>query len=683
MSVRAREQFGRGATGGRWRARSGLATLLRISVWLVPLVTSVAVAVVAATLLPPALSLTGQVLWWAAVLGSSGLALLATDRLLRRTLPLAALLDVSLAFPHSPPSRFAVLRQVRSLEELRARIRDGDGDGAQAAVDLLALVVALDEHDRATRGHSERVRLYAELLGEELDLDDGELDRLRWAALVHDVGKLSVPAEVLNKDDELQEDEWARLRRHPSEGARLVAPLREWLGPWTGAIEQHHERVDGTGYPRGLEGTQIALGGRIVAVVDAFETMTAARPYKRPLTVAAARRELVASAGTHFDEGIVRAFLNLSVPRLRHIAGWSAWVAAIPGLWALRRLPRATGNTVMTAAGVGILAATGVLAPAPEPPGSGPPTVVAAPDPRADVPSPDGEDPTGAERATPPAGTSDATTVDVTDPDGPGDGGAPPGGSPTGGDRPDDGGSTDDGTTDGDADDDTGDGSTPDGPRETHQIGHDGSTVLRDLYLHSSPTDTTLRHEVLPLDGSEPRRAELVNYDADVDDTAGLLLRPSDRGRDETRPDHRQRWAVDLGAPTTLAGSMSLTVWVTAATPGTSNVALGAYVDHCDHTFGDCRPVSEGTGATPVTHGTWQELIVEVPLGSALMVDERLLVLTLVAGPGSDGDVSVAFDTTDHPAVLGTSVGVIASPALPATAAAVHDGRGLQPVSSR
>ena len=91
----------------------------------------------------------------------------------------------------------------------------------------------------------------------------------------------------------------------------------DWLGPWTGCINEHHERYDGNGYPRRLAGDEISLGGRIIAVADAFETMTANRAYKKQLSVSAARKELTDCAGTHFDPAVVRAFTEISLPRLR------------------------------------------------------------------------------------------------------------------------------------------------------------------------------------------------------------------------------------------------------------------------------------------------------------------------------------------------------------------------------
>lgn len=633
-----------------------MAALLRAAVWVVPLVLSVGAAIVAANLLPLPFSPAGRAAWWTIVLGVSALALLGADRLLRRALPLAALLDVSLAFPHRPPSRFAVLRRTHSIEELQDRIRNGDGDASQIAADLLALVVALDQHDRATRGHSERVRLYAQLVGEELGLEEPDLDRLRWAALLHDIGKLKVPAGILNKGDDLDVDEWRRIRRHPREGARLVEPIADWMGPWAGAIEHHHERVDGTGYPHGLRGEEIALGGRIVAVADAFETMTAARPYKSPLTVAAARQELVSSAGTHFDEDIVRAFLTLSVPRLRHIAGWVAWIAAMPGLWFLSRIPRPAGTGVVAAASVGILAVGGVLAPASP---DGPPAS-----------TPLAQEPEGQQPA--PRDISPAPTAVPTDtPDAQHQDGTP---SNMGSRRPvERDPSRNPTTTDGgsDGDDRSGDDAPGDQPPEERgqvaQVGTEDATVLRELYLHASPVAPTLRHPALPMDSDQPTQGAIVNYDTDVDQLPGLRLRPSDRGRAESRPTHHQRWAVDLGAPTTVTGQLSATVWV-AGVADTAPVTLQAFADHCAPDLTDCRPIADGSAALEATPGTWTPATVDLRVGGAVMLDGRVLVLTLV----SDADVAVAFDTTSHPAVLEVPVGVIVSPELPASSAAAY-----------
>ena len=254
---------------------------------------------------------------------------------------------------------------MRTLEERLADARavDRDRTPVEAAQLLLQLVAHLDDHDRLTRGHSERVRAYAQSIGRELGLGRRELDLLNWAALLHDVGKLEVPHDVLTKQGQPTPEEWELLRRHPEAGAELAAPLRDWLGEWGDAIEQHHERWDGAGYPHGLAATEISLAGRIVAVADVYDVITSSRSYKRAGSAAAARQELARCAGTQFDPTIVRAFLSMSVRSRRIVTGPLSWLAHAP---VLARVPLGPAAGVVSAAAV----ATGVaVAPLPAPAG--------------------------------------------------------------------------------------------------------------------------------------------------------------------------------------------------------------------------------------------------------------------------------------------------------------------------
>jgi putative nucleotidyltransferase with HDIG domain len=209
----------------------------------------------------------------------------------------------------------------------------------------------LAAHDSRTRGHCERVRVYNDLLAEQLGLSRADRDRLRWAALIHDIGKLKVSHRLLNKPGQPTVEEWAILRAHPARGAEIVAPLGQWLGPWAKAIEQHHERWDGTGYPRGLTGVDINLGARIVAVADAFEVMTSLRPYGRPVTADSARAELAACAGTHFDPLVVRAFLDISIGPLRRAMGLALLLAQVPLLGRSPKLSEAARRNGPAAVG--------------------------------------------------------------------------------------------------------------------------------------------------------------------------------------------------------------------------------------------------------------------------------------------------------------------------------------------
>ena len=162
-------------------------------------------------------------------------------------------------------------------------------------------------------------------------LSEPDRQRLHWAALVHDVGKMVVRPEVLNKPGRPTDEEWQELRNHPAAAATMVEPLRPWLGEWVDAATQHHERIDGKGYPSGLLGSEITLAGRIVAVADAYDCMTSARSYKKALPAEQARYELTRNSGTQFDPDVVRALLGVSVGRLHLAGGPLSWLAQIPG----------------------------------------------------------------------------------------------------------------------------------------------------------------------------------------------------------------------------------------------------------------------------------------------------------------------------------------------------------------
>ena len=166
---------------------------------------------------------------------------------------------------------------------------------------------------------------------------------------MHDIGKLLVSAEILNKPGKLTDVEFEAIKQHPEFGRELVAPLVGWLGDSARAVWEHHERWDGQGYPRGLGGTDISLAGRIVAVTDAFDVMTSVRSYKDPISPVAARAELARCAGTHFDETVVRAFLNVSLGRLRMAMGPLSWLTQLSFVPQTLATAGASGATALTA----------------------------------------------------------------------------------------------------------------------------------------------------------------------------------------------------------------------------------------------------------------------------------------------------------------------------------------------
>lgn len=171
-----------------------------------------------------------------------------------------------------------------------------------------SLVGALEAKDPYTRGHSERVAAYAVQVGHELRLDRSLIEKLEYAALLHDLGKLSLPTPVLSKASALTDDEFDQVRRHPIRGADMV----ERIPPLRGLavfVRGHHERFDGGGYPDGVAGADIALVSRVLAVADAFDAMTTTRAYRNALDFGAAEAELVREAGKQFDPDVVSAFL--------------------------------------------------------------------------------------------------------------------------------------------------------------------------------------------------------------------------------------------------------------------------------------------------------------------------------------------------------------------------------------
>ncbi len=354
------------AAADRWHGRPVLSALVSASVFIVPVSLSILAASMAGHVLPRPRTDGGLAAWWIEVLGVSSLVLVVADRLARRALPLAVLLKMTMVFPDQAPKRRAVVRKSGSTRNLAQRVEEARTHGIEdepvvAAEKILSLAGALNAHDRLTRGHGERVRVLTDLIADELDLSTHDRDRLRWSALLHDIGKLAVHPHILNKPDKLDDQEWEIIKNHPLEGAKLTAPLAGWLGEWANTIAEHHERFDGTGYPYGLKGDEISLGGRIVAVADCYDTMTTARSYKASMSPNAARAELAACSGTQFDPRVVRAFLDISIVRLRPMVGPLAWLGSLPFIGSIPQLGQAT-VAVLGRVGAASLVVSGAVA---------------------------------------------------------------------------------------------------------------------------------------------------------------------------------------------------------------------------------------------------------------------------------------------------------------------------------
>jgi diguanylate cyclase (GGDEF)-like protein/putative nucleotidyltransferase with HDIG domain len=179
---------------------------------------------------------------------------------------------------------------------------------------LTSLALAVDAKDQFTQGHSQKVSGYAVLIAEAIGLEGPQIEEIRLGGLLHDVGKVGITESILNKNGPLNPEEWETMKRHVEYGAKLLEPLRgtERIREM---VAHHHEFFDGSGYPQGLAGNQIPLGARIVAIADAYDTITSERTYKKARLPEEAFQELERCSGAQFDPELMGAFVS----RLRHL----------------------------------------------------------------------------------------------------------------------------------------------------------------------------------------------------------------------------------------------------------------------------------------------------------------------------------------------------------------------------
>lgn len=178
----------------------------------------------------------------------------------------------------------------------------------QAALETIkSLARALDSKDKYTANHSENVSQYGFLIACKMGLPFEQCERIKLAGILHDIGKIGIPDAILNKPDRLTDEEFNIIKQHPGKGYRILEPYKS-LRDVADAACSHHERYDGTGYPRRLKGEAIPLGGRILALADAFDTLTSDRKYRPRVDMDWALKEMHRCAGTHFDPHVVEAF---------------------------------------------------------------------------------------------------------------------------------------------------------------------------------------------------------------------------------------------------------------------------------------------------------------------------------------------------------------------------------------
>jgi putative two-component system response regulator len=175
---------------------------------------------------------------------------------------------------------------------------------------IKALIKALEAKDFYTRGHSQRVTMISLAIGREMNLSSTHIEDLRRTAILHDLGKIGVREAVLNKPAKLSQEEFGEVEQHPEVGTQILSPIPLFRRLLPGILH-HHERIDGSGYPGGLAGTNIPLDARIMAVADAYDAMTSDRAYRAALPAEKAKEEIRRCSGTQFDPEIVSVFFSI------------------------------------------------------------------------------------------------------------------------------------------------------------------------------------------------------------------------------------------------------------------------------------------------------------------------------------------------------------------------------------
>ena len=180
----------------------------------------------------------------------------------------------------------------------------------QAVLDTVtSLAFAIDAKDHYTQGHSQKVSAYAALIAEGLQMSDAEVEEIRLGAVLHDIGKVGIPENILNKNGPLNPEEWETMKSHVKFGAKILDPLTP-LARIREMVLHHHEYFDGSGYPDAMVGKKIPLGARIIAVADAYDTITSDRTYKKARNASDALSELERCANAQFDAEIVEVFVR-------------------------------------------------------------------------------------------------------------------------------------------------------------------------------------------------------------------------------------------------------------------------------------------------------------------------------------------------------------------------------------
>lgn len=217
------------------------------------------------------------------------------------------------ALVEASPALIAMDSSARRCEYLQRLFGDEEAPELVSVQAVQALAAVVHVRDQKIGAHSYRMIHLAEATARRMNVACKDLFLIRLGALLHDIGKVGIPDAILHKPGPLSEEEWTTMRHHPMIGARILGEVDGYFQVLAQIVISHHERWDGHGYPRGLAGEEIPLAARILSVVDAYDAMTSRRPYKEPMSIAAAEAELRRCAGTQFDPAVVEAFM--AVPK--------------------------------------------------------------------------------------------------------------------------------------------------------------------------------------------------------------------------------------------------------------------------------------------------------------------------------------------------------------------------------
>lgn len=208
-------------------------------------------------------------------------------------------------------SGIKAIEQMNMIKKINAELRDTNEKLEKAYLESIqTLRYTVEAKDPYTRGHSDRVSEYSELIGKYLNLSEDDLHKLKIGGLFHDIGKIGVPDSILLKTSRLTDDEYSEIKNHPSIGAHILsnASLFQDIIP---IVKHHHERYDGFGYPGKLAGEDIPYLARIAAVADSFDAMTSKRTYRDSLPIDIVKQEIEKNKGTQFDPKIADVFLDI------------------------------------------------------------------------------------------------------------------------------------------------------------------------------------------------------------------------------------------------------------------------------------------------------------------------------------------------------------------------------------